>query len=319
VVARARVEASLPALRLTALQLALSARERALCAAVGNYPLLTSRDHAHVSGLDDSHTRAALRRLVELGLILRDDAGQHWLSWDGVAWSAAQAGLPAEAYARLRRWPVERHNGTPRLSVRGLVDQADHTRAVIDVLVGVKRALGNGALQLRSWDQVTPLQGFVGSPHGRRRDRAQTRIEGARVIPDAVAALVRREHSGKATIVARFWLELDRGTIRGARLMRKLKRYYSAGGPGQGWLGRPERILVIVREGGEGRLRLWQRRLRSLDAAYHTQLDIRLTRWDLVAGPDGTLDLLRPVWRTQRVEPLSPPFDDDQPGASPER
>ncbi|MBL8097221.1 MAG: replication-relaxation family protein [Anaerolineales bacterium] len=311
VVARARVEASNPTLRLTALQLALSARERALCAAVGNYPLLTARDHARVSGLDDSHTRAALRRLQALGLILRDDSGQHWLSWDGVAWSAAQAGLSPEAYARLRRWPVERPNGKPRLSVQGLVDQADHTRAVIDVLVGVKRALGSGELQLATWDHVTPLQGFVGSPEDRRRAGVQARIEGARVIPDAVAALVRRERSGKAMIVTRFWLELDRGTIRGARLMRKLKRYYSAGGPGRGWFGRPERILVIVREGGEGRLRLWQRRVRALDAAYHTRLDIRLTRWDLVANADGGVHLLRAVWRSQRAGPMEAPFPEE--------
>ena len=307
-VARARVDSSLSALRLTALQRELSARERALCVAVGNYPLLTRRDHAHVSGLDESHTRAALRRLVVLGLVQRDDSGRHWLSWDGVAWSAAQAGLPPEAYARLRRWPVERHNGAPRLSVQGLMDQADHTRAVIDVLVGVKRAFGNGALQLASWDQVTPLQGFVGTTAGRRPVRGWARIEGARVIPDAVAALVWRERSGKATIVARFWLELDRGTIRGTRLMRKLKRYYSAGGPGQGWLGRPERILVIVREGGEGRLRLWQRRLRALDAAYHTRLDIRLTRWDLVADDAGGVHLLRAAWRSQRAGPMEAPF-----------
>ncbi len=311
-VARARVGASLSALRLTALQLALSARERAVCVAVGNYPLLTAGDHAHVSGLDASHMRAALRRLLELGLILRDESGQHWLSWDGVAWSAAQAGLSPDAYARLRRWPVERQCGAPRLSVQGLVDQADHTRAVIDVLVGVKRALGQGALQLASWDQVTPLQGFVGPIDGRRRDRGKARMEGARVIPDAVAALVRREHSGKATHVARFWLELDRGTIRGARLMRKLKRYYSAAGPGQGWRGRPERILVIVREGGEGRLRLWQRRLRALDAAYHTRLDIRLTRWDLVADDAGRVHLLRAVWRSQRAGPMEAPFPETQ-------
>lgn len=311
-VARARIEASLPALRLTALQLALSARERVVCVAVGNYPLLTARDHARVLGLDEGHTRAALRRLLELGLILRDESGQHWLSWDGVAWSAAQAGLPPDAYARLRRWPVERQCGAPRLSVQGLIDQADHTRAVIDVLVGVKRVLGNGALQLTSWDQVTPLQGFVGPTDSRRRGRGRARIEGARVIPDAVAALIRRERSGHPTLVARFWLELDRGTIRGARLMRKLKRYYSAGGPGHGWRGRPERILVIVREGGEGRLRLWQRRLRALDAAYHTRLDIRLTRWDLVADDADGVHLLRAVWRSQRAGPMEGPFAETQ-------
>jgi hypothetical protein len=95
-----------------------------------------------------------------------------------------------------------------------------------------------------------------------------------------------------------FWLEVDRGTTRGARLWEKLRRYYRAGGGAPGLRGRAERILIVVPRDDEARLQQLRRRLRDLDGRYHMQLDVLLTRLDLIEDAPGRLDPSRKAWRT---------------------
>jgi hypothetical protein len=104
--------------------------------------------------------------------------------------------------------------------------------------------------------------------------------------------------SGSTAVDTHFWLEIDRHTVRGEALSKKLARYYEVGGPREGWIGRQARILIVVERDDEGRLQSIRRRLLALNAQYRAQLDVRLTRVDLLDDGQEGLDPTRKVWRT---------------------
>jgi hypothetical protein len=267
-------------------QLDLSAQRRRVLRCVGNYPLLRVVDLALVMGINKAMASAGLKALREVGLVEqpRDHDG-HVLTWAGVTLLAAQDGLYPGRYAELRRWPVAYDSrGQPRYSVEALLAQPGHTAVILGFLVGLRRFGPAQGISLRIWDHVLCLLSFL--------DREQA-DRSRRVIPDAVGRV--QATGGTETT---FWLEVDRGTVRGRALTRKLMRYYIVGGPQPAARGLGVRLLVVVGLGDEGRLRTLQRCFRDLDQRYQAQLDVRLTREDLLDAGHGRLNPTRPVWRT---------------------
>jgi hypothetical protein len=267
-------------------QLDLSAQCRQVLRCVGNYPLLRVGDLALVMGINKAMASECLKALREAGLVEQPrELASHVLTWTGVTLLAAQDGFYPDRYAELRRWPVTYDSrGQPGYSVEALLAQPDHTAVILGFLVGLRRFGPAQGLTLRIWDHVLCLLSFLD------RDEAD---RSRRVIPDAVGRV--RVAGGTETT---FWLEVDRGTVRGQALTRKLMRYYIVGGPQPAASGLGVRLLVVVGPSDEARLRTLQRRFQDLDQRYQARLDVRLTRADLLEAGHGRLDPTRSVWRT---------------------
>jgi hypothetical protein len=278
-------------------QLTLKAQWRWILRCVGNYPLLSVTDLALVMGISKARASLGLDALRVEGLVERcpDHVG-HVLAWAGVAFLAAQAGFPPDQYAEMRRWPVAcDESGRPRYSVEALLAHADHTNLILRILVGLRRSGPQHGILLTTWDHVLCMETFP----DHRRERGVHRA-----IPDATG----RVQSPDGTIIT-FWLEIDRGTVQGRALTRKLSRYYAVSGLGRDVRGRGQRILIVVEADDEARLVKIQRRIRGLDERYRVRLDVRLTRADLLNVGRGWLDPLRPVWRTAHASEFVSPFD----------
>ena len=97
-----------------------------------------------------------------------------------------------------------------------------------------------------------------------------------------------------------FWLEIDRGTRTGQRLVRQLEKYVLARF-GDGASAPIPLLLYVVAEGGEARARLVARRLVELTARYRLTRtpSILITTWELLTGRErsGQPQPLRAVWR----------------------
>jgi len=274
--------------------LAVSAHQRKLLARVARYPLITASELAVVLGRAISHVAVGVRKLDERRLIghpMPDERG-YVLTWAAVELLAAQAGFSPEEYAGLVRWSVRYKDGRPRYSAEAWLANREHTRLVLDFLIGLHRHGPTAHLRLRLWDHVNCLTEFP----------AQASVSdllsvSAFVIPDASGMVQTSSESDHRHSDTNFWLEIDRHTVRGEALSKKLARYYEVGGPREGLVGRQVRILIVAERDDEGRLQSIRRRLLALNAQYRAQLDVRLTRVDLLDDGQGGLDPTRKVWR----------------------
>jgi hypothetical protein len=312
---------------LVRLHLRLSAREREFLAEVGRYPLISKKELATVLGrsLDDvSHGFTDLLSLNLVERIARDPAvtsprrapkpsGQpspdaraagdrggtssHVLTWLGVALLAAQAGFEPVEYARLMNWPVNKENGRLCYSVEAWLASAEHNRLVLEFLVGLRRHGPARGLSLLYWDhlgcrQALPLEKPLPKGRGWRL------LHQGWVIPDAMGTVRLPAETAARQVDIAFWLEVDRGSQRGAQLWEKLRRYYRLGGARGGLVGHLPRLLFVVEGEDEARLQAVRRRLLMLNQQYGIRLDARLTRVDLLRNEKGQLDPTRRVWRT---------------------
>ncbi len=307
--------------QLIRLHLCLSLREREFLAALGRYPLASKSELSVILRrvlTDVSHGFERLQafQLVERTLWDKDaetapapgnnaSPKGYVLTWLGVTLLAAQVGFfePSE-YARLMNWPVKEENAQLRYSVEAWLTNAEHYRTVLDFLVGLRRAGKSHRLALFLWDhldcqqemptEVRPLKG-----------RGWRLLRQAWVIPDATGTV--RAFGAIATqyVDTPFWLEVDRRGQRGKALWEKLNRYYKKGGA----VGRSPRLLIVVARDNEARLQSLRRRLLVLNERYGRQLDVRLTRLDLLTDEKGKLDPARRVWRRPEASEFVEAFD----------
>jgi hypothetical protein len=280
------------------------ALERYLLDRIGVYPGVSASALAEVLRLDGADVRRAVCRLRRRGLItdLEEGGGGLLLSERGLALLAAQVGLRGLAYCRLRGWPVVAGPGqTARLARARLLRWQDHQAEVMAFLRGLIRYGRARGVQTLSWQHASGLREEIVDAWGRTSTH---------LVPDALFT-VRVTGPGRTTGVdTTCWLEVDRATMAGMALRRKLRRYYRLGQAGAGVRGRLERLLIVVPAGDEGRLQLFRRRLRELDGEHGVHLNARITRWDQLydggRGPDPT----RPVWRTPHASDLLAAFEE---------
>ena len=279
---------------LVAVHLALRARARWLLDAIAGFPLLTRAQLAVVLGLPASQISVDVAALERERLVAQEPDGPGWhLSWRGVAYLAAQVGMSAVAYAEARRWPLAADERGWQLSLAAFTTRRAHTQAVVQFLVGLRRHGARHGLDVPVWEFTqSPVQSGVGATL-------------RRLVPDGAGRVRWRG------VERPVWLEIDRGTVQGRALTRKLLRYYLVDGPGPGRLGHGTRILIVT--SSEGRLRGLQRRILMLDARYRTTLDVRLARFDQLREGRDRLDPLRPVWRTTDSSAFVEAFGEREP------
>ncbi len=263
---------------LIGVHLHLSARARWLLEILASFPLLSGARLAVVMGVPASQISVDLVALAQQALIEQEPDGWGWhLSWRGVQYLAAQVGLSAVRYAESRRWALAAGPVGWRLSLATFTTRRAHTELALQFLVGLRQHGPRAGLEVLAWEFLqVPVQAGEG-PRLRQ------------LVPDGAGRL-RLKGSERSV-----WLEIDRGTVQGRALDRKLARYYLVDGPGEGRLGHGTRIWIVTSD--EGRLRSLQRRLCALDARYRTRLDVRLARVDQLQAGRDSLDPLRPVWR----------------------
>jgi hypothetical protein len=268
-----------------------TAMGRRLLDRIGVFPLLTATDLALVVGLDAANVRREIALLRKAGLVdaahPAQDEGGYGLTWRGLTLLAVQAGHLPKPYAELRHWPVTEDEHGPRYSLEAALRVREHTDIVIEFLVGLRKAAERERLALQRWEHMQTFEESLA--HGTRA---------VRVMPDAEGCIRSFGPAPEHYVDTPFWLEVDRGTLNGRALQEKLRRYYRLRSDTPGVRGRRERLLIVVERDAEGRLRTLCRRLRTLDEAYHTRLDVRLTRLDLLDNGHGRLNPARRVWRT---------------------
>ncbi len=284
-----------PGARLIRDHLAVSTQQRKSLTRVARHPLITVSELAVVLERAISHVSVGVRELKKRALIdhpAPDETG-YVLTWAAVELLAAQAGFSPDEYAELVRWPVRYQDGRPRYSAETWLATREHTRLVLDFLVGLHRHGPKAHLRLRLWDHVNCLYEFQ-----TRAPVSDLPSLPAFVIPDASGMVQAASESGRQFVDTNFWLEIDRHSVRGEALLKKLARYYEVGGPQDALIGRQVRVLLVVERDDESRLQAIRRRLLALNAQYRAKLDARLTRVDLLDDGQGGLDPTRKVWRT---------------------
>ena len=112
------------------------------------------------------------------------------------------------------------------------------------------------------------------------------------------------------------------GASGGTQQRKQRERYVEAGGFLQGYS--PETVirlgyysgaavvvslLIMVERGGEGRLQTLRRRLRALNDRFRTQLDVRLSRADLLTDEHDRLNPTKPAWRTVNASQFVDAFE----------
>jgi hypothetical protein len=269
---------------------------------IGRYPLLNQSELALMLGVSKPFISQCMKSLGPL-ITQAKDTGGLILAPLGLRLLAGQAGFKAVIYAQLRRWPVTLTAGPGRakeisLSMNHLLTRRDHARFSLDLMIGLYRAARQSAvLRVMSWDQEciyifknrkSPLP-LPGKETTHRR-----------VVPDAVGVvcvITRGSRLPHTYLTTEFWLEIDRGQLRGSRFRRKLAQYYRARGGRAGLIGWLPRLLIVVEDDDEQRAQTIARRIRQLDQLYGRDLDVLITRRDLLRDRDGYLDPTRRVWR----------------------
>jgi len=232
------------------------------------------------------------------------------LTGQGLALVAAQWGYSPAEYAKLRRWPMRLdggHRGKPLYSVDRLMACREHTRLIVEFLVGLRRNGLQARMQLLQWDYVQCLQ-YPTFPAASPKSRS--RFPQNRVIPDAVGTVRAFNEAGTHFVDTDFWLEVDRNNERGQALMNKLIRFYRVGGSQIGRFQYKPRLLLVIDPASEARLQTFCQRLRWLNERYHVSLDARLTHvgW-LRNSRTGKLDPTQRVWRTVESSELGYAFN----------
>lgn len=288
-------QSNVSAATLLRLQMGVSVQQRRLLDRVGEYPIVMPAELANVLDLTTDAIRPAIQELKNYGLLCHPapDEDGYVLTWRGLAFLAAQIGLRPARYTDLLRWPM-RYDiaGKPQYSAEAFLVNREHTRFILDFLTGLRRNGPAHRLELVLWDHVQCAHAFPVTT-GRKQGP-----HSSRVLPDAVGKVRVFGATTVEYVDTDFWLEIDLGTKRGRALQRQLARYYTVGGPRDGLYGRAIRILFVVQRDDEARLQAIRRRLHMLDQRYHTQLDVCLTRRDLLEDERGRLDPTRKVWRT---------------------
>jgi hypothetical protein len=293
---------------------AVGLRGRELLEQIGRYPLITTRELATVLGRTRKAVADGLRELIDIGLIHHPniaEAGYVMTSW-GLELLAGQAGFSRAEYAKLRHWPVRTEGRVVHYAVEGLLACRAHTRLVLDFLVGM-RCYGEGVhWRLLTWDHVQCLIEFPFQPTPekppKRRSSQPARSEPPRVSPDAMGQVRVFSPTVKQYTDTAFWLEVDRSTEKGQALWGKLDRYYRIQNVNvkvRSW----PRLLIVVERDDEARLQALRRRLIWLNGHYKLQLDVRLTRADLLDDDGGKLNPTKKVWRMVESSEFGYAFD----------
>jgi hypothetical protein len=269
---------------------------------IGRYPLLKQNELALILGVSKPFVSQCMKSLRPL-ITQAKDTGGLILAPLGLRLLAGQAGFKPAIYAQLRRWPVTLAEGPGRakeisLSMDHLLTRRDHARFSLDFMIGMYRAARKSAvLRVMSWDQEciyifknrkSPLP-LPGKETTHRR-----------VVPDAVGAVCVTTGGSSMPhtyLTTEFWLEIDRRQLRGSRFRRKLDQYYRARGGRAGLIGWLPRLLIVVEDDDEQRAQAIARRIRQLDQLYGRDLDVLITRRDLLRDREGYLDPTRKVWR----------------------
>ncbi len=294
---------TVPAARLVRDQQAVSMRALGLLNRVGQYPLITTGELAIILGQTYKNIGVGLKELQDHGLIDHPKADEdgYTLTHHGLALLAGQAGMTPTEYAQLRHWPVRREGRQVHYAVGALLACRAHTQLVLDFLVGLRRFGPRAHLKLRAWDHVQCIHEFPFESDWRRSKSspARSRSDARRVIPDANGIV--RAFGEKPTqfVDTTFWLEVDRHTEKGAALMNKLSRFYRYRLT-QPWYRRDEDLpwlLIVVERNDEARLQALRRRLLALNQRWRTELNVRLSRTDLLDDGRGKLDPTKKAWR----------------------
>lgn len=306
----------------------LSWRGRLLLGHIGQYPLITGRELALVLDRTPKAVRGGLQELLALELIAHPAAAEpgYALTAHGLALLAAQAGMRPAEFARQRHWPTHKAGPAVVYSVQGLLACRSHSRLVLDFLVGLRRHGPRAQHALTAWEHVDclheyPFASETGAPP---RDPAPPKPGSplpptiVRIVPDATG-VVRVFGDGPTHYAdTTFWLEVDRGTERGRAVLDKLSRYYRHAHRQWPWDRHMPRLLIVVEHQAEARLNYLRERLRWLNQQYQMELDVRLTRADLLATRGGGLDPTRPKWRTLDDDRFGLAFDQPPaPGSEP--
>jgi hypothetical protein len=268
---------------------------------IGRLPLLTLNELADlldVSRRQAYRCREEIRELVDVVGEQRELA----LNGDGIALLAFQSGISLETYARLRRWRLRWEwvdgDWLARHSIDRLLKCYKHHRLVLNFLIGLVRAAKRRPqIRLTSWDREFL---YLFPDRTAPVPKPGQKIQGRWVIPDAIGTAHVSWPANGANAARRyeteFWLEIDRGGTQGKRLEEKLSRYYAARGGMSSTMGWLPRLLIVVERNDEGRAQLFARRIAELDR-HGRQLDVVITRLDLLETAGGDLDPTLKVWR----------------------
>ncbi len=283
---------NVPQARLVRLHGQLSLHARELLDRVGQYPLLGSTNMAAVMGCTQRHVRSGLAELREAGLT-QPMTGGYVITWRGLSLLAAQAGIEPATYGRLRGWPIRHEDNDLVYSVKALRAALEHTRLLMDFLVGLRKYGPDAGLRLKHWQHMHFARPFITHSKFPADDIDTIRW----VMPDATGTVQLLDHDQVLRGELDFWLEVDRGTVQGSALGAKLQRYCDALATWPGLSQRGPRLLLLMEHRDEARLQNVRRRMLGLRHTLGARLDVRLTRADLLSAGRAGLNPTLHAWR----------------------
>lgn len=258
-------------------QQALTWNERELLKLIGRYPLLTPLD---MSRLMRWHLPNVYRCLEHLAQLCQEGDGGFFLSPNGIDLLARQAGFTPLQYAKLCQWQVRSVSTAANkgrqlsLNVDALSLRARHNRMILDFLCGLADC---ESLTLLHFDKESPF--VMPTQHHLFEIPGKTDARHMIVVPDAAGVVhVHRQDTTQRTA---FWLEVDRGTIFGKNIERRLEKHYQASMGYAQWVGQMPRLLFVVDEvAGDRRVLELLRLLEKLGRKYHRTLESYVARRD---------------------------------------
>jgi hypothetical protein len=249
-----------------------------LLGAVTRYPGLSRGDHKYLDPRPRSQRKQAARMegLLSAGLVEQPLAldGGCLATRSGLALLAGLAGLEPEDANRYLGWPVRAGQ---------FKEQKRHLKSVAGFMLRLKRERA-----LVSWNFLASRARFLIVQPGERKLRRVV------IWPDSIGIVKLAPKKG-----AIFWLEVDRGTRRGARLEAKLEKYFLA----HTALSATSPVPVIVylvdtgSEQDEARLRRLSRVLEAAGRRYPgSPLTVLLGTGQLLVKRTGPI-MDAPLWR----------------------
>jgi hypothetical protein len=225
-------------------------------AAVARWPGMSSRQYAAILENRVRHPGKVLGRLRESGMI-EEDGGMCAVSERGLGLLAGVNGISEKLMGRM-------YKGQTALACYTVSRR--HTQAVSAFVLPLIRSG-----ELTAWEVARAAYRFrLG-----QRERLEIRPDGAGAV---------RTRDGRTIF---FWLEVDRGTRRGAKLAKQIRRYIRALGANAAEMPMPVILFVIATGSGgdEARLRRIARELEKQARASirSHELCALLTTQDLMA------------------------------------